>query len=114
MKPNRNRTEPLKKTNLNRTVESVKPRFRSSVRFKSNRCRLLVSTPIKVVKRKFKDKTEDIINEFTNNEMEQYIHKFYMHDGIMPTALSIETPYYACMFIEDVSRNANLCVIAKR
>ena len=65
-----------------------------------------VSTPIKVARRKFKGKKEDIINEFTDNEMEQYMHKFYMHDGIMPMALSIETPYNACMFIEDVNKEA--------
>ena len=34
------------------------------------------------------------------------IHKFYMHDGIIPMALSTETPYNACVFIEDINRGA--------
>ena len=38
--------------------------------------------------------------------MEQYVRKIYMHDKIMPMTLSIETPYKACVSIEDVNREA--------
>ena len=47
----------------------------------------------KLAWRRLKGKKEDIIGEFTNEEMEQYVCKLYMHDGIMPMTLNIETPY---------------------
>ena len=45
-------------------------------------------------------KKEGIVIEFTNEEMEQYVHKLYMHDGF--NACDMETPYNTCVFIEDV------------
>ena len=41
-------------------------------------------------------------------EMEHYVYKHYMHDRIMRHAyeLSIETPYMACVSIDDVNRGA--------
>ena len=56
--------------------------------------------------RQLNQKKEDIIGEFTNEEMEQYVCKLYMHDGIMPMTLNIETPYQACVSIEGVNRGA--------
>ena len=35
---------------------------------------------------------EDITSEFTDEEMEQYICKLYMHDGIMRMKFSIAIP----------------------
>ena len=39
-------------------------------------------------------------------EMEEYVHKLYMHDGIMPMTLGIEIPFNACVSIKDVYRGA--------
>ena len=38
--------------------------------------------------------------------MEQYVRRLYMHDTIMPMTLSMETPFNACVFIEDFNRVA--------
>ena len=37
---------------------------------------------------------------------QQYVHKLYMHNGIMLMALNIETPYIACMAIKYVNQGA--------
>ena len=43
-------------------------------------------------------KKGDIVGEFTDEEMVQYVHKHYMHDVIMPMTLSIETSYkHVCL-----------------
>ena len=39
--------------------------------------------------------------------MTRYVHKLYMHDGIMSMELSMETPYNVCMSIEYLNRGAN-------
>ena len=54
--------------------------------------------------RQLKRKKEYIIGKFTNEEIEQYVSKLYMHDTIMPITLSIETPYKACVSIEVVNQ----------
>mgnify|MGYP006997905514 FL=1 len=53
----------------------------------------MVKLQPKLVWRQLKHKKEDIIGESTDEEMEQYVCKLYMHDGIMPMTLNIETPY---------------------
>ena len=44
---------------------------------------------------------------------ELYVHKLYMHDGTMPMTSSIETPFKACVTIEDVNRVEKRCLMAK-
>ena len=56
---------------------------------------------------------EDIISEFTNEEMEQYVHKLYMHVGIMPMKLRIETPNQPCVSIDNVNRGVKKMSNAK-
>ena len=56
--------------------------------------------------RQIKGKKKDIISEFSNKEMEQQVHKFYMHNGIMPMTFSMESPYKAGVFIEHVNKGA--------
>ena len=60
----------------------------------------------KLTWRQLKGKKEDIIGRFVNKEMEQYLHKLYMQYEIMPMTLSMETPFNACVFIEDFNRVA--------
>ena len=47
--------------------------------------------------RQLKRKKEYIIGKFTNEEIEQYVHKLYIHDETMLMTLSIDTPYKACV-----------------
>ena len=44
----------------------------------------MFQTPTEVSMRQIKGKKEDIIGEFTNDEMEQYVWKLYMYDKVMP------------------------------
>ena len=37
-----------------------------------------------------------------------------IHDGIMPTMLSIETPFNSCVYIEDVNRGILISFIFYR
>ena len=55
-----------------------------------------------------KCKCKDIFGEFMDKEMEQYVHKLYIHDETMLMTLSIDTPYKACVFIEDANRKNNV------
>ena len=49
--------------------------------------------------RQLKGKKEYVIGKFMDEEMEQYVHKLYMRDGIMPMTLSIETTYTTCIYL---------------
>ena len=42
------------------------------------------NTCLKPTWTKLEGKKEDIIGEFTNDEMEQYVWKLYMYDKVMP------------------------------
>ena len=46
------------------------------------------------------------MGEFINEEIEQYIHKFYMRDVMMLMALSMEMTYNTCVFMKDVNKEA--------
>ena len=46
--------------------------------------------------RQLMGKNEYITNIFIDLEMEQYAHKLYMRNGIMPITLSMKTTYNAC------------------
>ena len=53
------------------------------------------------------------MGEFINEEIEQYIHKFYMRDVMMLMALSMEMTYNTCVFMKDVNKEAKILANGK-
>ena len=50
---------------------------------------------------------KDKIGEFIDEETDQHVHRFYMHNGIMPMELSIETLYNAFGSIKNNRKAKN-------
>ena len=51
-----------------------------------------------------KGKKVDVKGDFTNKEMQEYVQKLYMHDGIAPMVENIDVPTVTCVNLEDVNK----------
>ena len=54
-----------------------------------------------------KGKKGDIIGVLNNKEVEKYVCRLYMYEGIMHMTLSVKKPCtHVCTYIEDINRGA--------